>query len=325
MTDVVLSHACHFLPPCRPLAGTSWEEVYGASRLVEHGLRDFAVHTGGVEVLLAQVLDRFFAGSEVDPGSIDHVLFATHSFWAFGETGDRDRYVGQRIARVRNAMYREMTRYGLIEAIPTGIYMHGSGNLGCALIHAQTLVRAGKARRVLVVTFDICDSTESRIVPPGISILSDAGAACLISVADAAPPSTGAAFRVRRTFQLARPELADDALAPDQFRYTFGVVQALKQVGHFFAESSDGPPDLLITNNYSGVTMDLIAKHVVPDGTRRHRENVARFGHAFSSDCLINLSDAVDAGSVHPGRPVALLSTGPTTWNACELVLCERN
>lgn len=177
-----------------------------------------------------------------------------------------------------------------------------------------------------MVNIDKSGKNESRIVPPGISILSDAASCCLLSNSDITPHYSGPIFKVERTYQSARTSLVDLVKPEDRFAYTYEVVQALKEVGAFFKNSKDNrPPNFLISNNYGLTTMALIKKHVVQNDATHFTDNVARFAHAYSSDCLINLTSALEVEQINPGDKIAMLSSGPVTWDACELTFKGSN
>lgn len=86
-------------------------------------------------------------------------------------------------------------------------------------------------------------------------------------------------------------------------------------------ELPSGPADYdwLVTSNYCTTNVDDFADLAGIDRDRVFRGTVARYGHVFAADGLINLAELTGTGRVAPGERVLVLSTGPFSWGAIGL------
>ncbi|HEX3849825.1 MAG TPA: 3-oxoacyl-[acyl-carrier-protein] synthase III C-terminal domain-containing protein, partial [Polyangiaceae bacterium] len=78
----------------------------------------------------------------------------------------------------------------------------------------------------------------------------------------------------------------------------------------------------LITNNYAPATLANFAQALGAAPDRVFTDNVARLGHAFAADNLINLEDLTLSGALELRGRVLVLSTGPLTWGTVSLRRC---
>ncbi|WP_394824905.1 3-oxoacyl-[acyl-carrier-protein] synthase III C-terminal domain-containing protein [Pendulispora albinea] len=68
--------------------------------------------------------------------------------------------------------------------------------------------------------------------------------------------------------------------------------------------------DRLIPHNVNQKCWEIIGQMVGTPAERMYTKNIARIGHAVSSDNVINYLDAIDEGFVNPGDKVAWFVTG---------------
>lgn len=87
----------------------------------------------------------------------------------------------------------------LVNAYPVGVTLSECANFPVALRIGRALLADG-CRHVLLIVVDCISRQDSRIVPPQISVKSDAAASCLLS-------RTGGDFQVEAIAQLTRPDL----------------------------------------------------------------------------------------------------------------------
>jgi 3-oxoacyl-[acyl-carrier-protein] synthase-3 len=193
-----------------------------------------------------------------------------------------------------------MAGLGLPAAACLGLTLNRCTNLLAGIDVATALVAAGRYRRVLVVTADKAVDEPSRLEQ--FALFSDGAAACL--VADAAHGRPGfevlSCASVQDNKQLDwSHEISSDLarLVNDALLRPVGMaagdVAALLHANLFL-------PVLVMKERQAGFT-----------GEQLDTRNVARLGHCFAADPLINLADRVAAGRVTAGAVYLLAVSVP--------------
>ncbi|MEW2065624.1 3-oxoacyl-ACP synthase [Streptomyces sp. NPDC007346] len=193
-----------------------------------------------------------------------------------------------------------MTGLGLTDTAFTGITLNRCTNLLVGLRMAQALVASGQHRTVLVVTTDRIPDEAIRM--EDFALFSDGSAACLVSgrrygedayeILGSAcaqdPPSLGWSHEI--SSDLARV-VNDRILTP--LDLTLQDVDGVLHPNLF-------KPIIVLKEHQAGFT----ARQLFLD-------NIARVGHCFAADPLINLVDRADAGRLRDDGHYLLASSVP--------------
>jgi 3-oxoacyl-[acyl-carrier-protein] synthase III len=204
---------------------------------------------------------------------------------------------------------------GISSAIPVGVFAWECANLHLAMRTSADLIATGRTSSVLVATADRCLPGETRILPPNLTVLSDSAASAILST----EPGPSPCFAIVGAGEHSDPSLWKLDVERELQEFYRGTVDGIKAaVAGALASSrmSIGDVSSVITNNYNLSIMRTFAAQIGFDAKRAWTKNLARFGHAYAADNIINLADMVSAGEVPPGAHVLLVSSGPTTWGA---------
>ncbi|MES2938877.1 MAG: hypothetical protein V4864_14415 [Pseudomonadota bacterium] len=274
------------------------------------GLETYARHDGAVEELAAAVLRDTLRAAGLQGGDIDAFVYASslYSRGAVHDTMAPSRLMG-RIAQ----------QAGLTRAVPHGVSFTQCVNTVSAFELARGLVLAG-ARHVLVLAADRIEG-QSRMVEPGISVISDTAGCLLVS----AERGVGPALRIDNVAHFVDWSLQDVKTEDDFGEYvkrTVGgmsqAIGALKQADGLAA--ADYAQLLTNTINHSVVRIFSRASGLPPD--RVYRGNVNRLAHCDAADVIVNLKDWLDLRRAAAGERVILAANGPFAWGAVSATLC---
>ncbi|HEU5470219.1 MAG TPA: hypothetical protein VFV67_06170 [Actinophytocola sp.] len=250
---------------------------WGTVRRTERSIEELAIETGSATLRAAGL----------DPVSVDAVVLCSTGF-----------PVGTRIHG--SFAQTVLTGIGTDDADYLGVGINRCTNLLAGLQVADALVRAGRHRRVLVVTTDRVTDEAMRMEK--FALFSDGAASCLV-VDDPGPAggfellACAAANRVREldwsneiSVELAR-RVNDQLLKP--FGLTLDQVSGLMHANIF-------TPVVLLKEMQAGCTPAQL-----------YTDNITRVGHCFAADPLINLVDRTAAGHVLAGRHYLLAASVP--------------
>ncbi|MFD6883930.1 3-oxoacyl-[acyl-carrier-protein] synthase III C-terminal domain-containing protein [Rhodococcus sp. NPDC060084] len=209
-----------------------------------------------------------------------------------------------------------LDRLGLASVPFVGVWLGESGNLVGAVRLARGLLRSGM-RTVLIVVTDAVPQRhgEFRAMPNGVTVNGDGAAACLASTA------LGEGYVLEGIGHAATPGAAQAQRLTglrEYFRFMAGVRSALTQFSDVSGIRLDSY-QWLVANNYSATTLDDFADTAMIPRDRVFRGTIARHGHVFTADGLINLADLHDGEAINPGDRVLVLSTGPFSWGVLGL------
>lgn len=250
---------------------------WGDYRRTELSLAELAVGTG-----LATL-----AAGEVDPASVDAMILCSTRFDGGAEVH------GEFVQQISTGL-------GLGNVSYYGLTLHRCANLIAALDLANTLVRAGRHRRMLVITTDRVPQDGSRIEP--FAIFSDGAASCLVTD----EPVAGTCY-----------DLLASASRSTLDRLDYG--------GEISADLAVAVSSSLLADRSMAVTELSALMHlnlVIPLISLKERQagftadqlyldNISRFGHCFAADPLINLVDRVALGHVQTGDRLMLAASVP--------------
>ncbi|MBV7706690.1 3-oxoacyl-[acyl-carrier-protein] synthase III C-terminal domain-containing protein [Nocardia nova] len=243
--------------------------------------------------VVASTLDRI----PVDAAEIDLLVYASSS----PETG----------ALAGGEFLRFCERFGLTRATPIGVTLAECANFGSALRIAHSLVAAGSARNVLVVTSDACPDPHARILRDALSVLSDGAAACLITSAE--PSRIEVLGSNQGTNQLIRVAKMPALAGLTKRGLSRAVADMLDRAGLDRADVRR-----IIANNVNEEAVRFMADSAGLDHDLCYLDNIADYAHVHSADNLINLQTYLEDG-VAPGEIVMTISHGFGTWGVALL------
>jgi 3-oxoacyl-[acyl-carrier-protein] synthase III len=263
------------------------------------GLGTFAESSLTPRELGTRVAARTLSEAGIAPSEIDLVLYAT------------DHLTTEQLYG-RPEMNHLLSDLGLSTASALGIALGGCANFGSAIQVAASLIRTGEARNVLLLIVEKLHGPGSRLMDLGMSVLSDAAVACVIS----ARPG---AYEVLRVGRSSAPAVDQISLERNSREFFAATAQGVKRaVDDALAPFGMGRGDVarLFTNNYVTHIQKAFVQHAGFKLEQCFLDNVVRFAHAFSADTLINLADSERARPMVSGERVLLLGTAPSTWAA---------
>ncbi|MFE5818110.1 3-oxoacyl-ACP synthase [Streptomyces sp. NPDC056479] len=222
----------------------------------------------------------------VEPGEVDALVLCSTTFPS--EVSAH----GELIASVLRGLE--------LGAVPvTGVTLNRCANLLTGLQVAAAMVAAGRHRNVLVITADRVAAESERITD--FALFSDGAAGCLVT-----QRSDGASESY---------EWVADACAQDPAALGRGneISADLTRVANqrLFAETGIGIEaiDGLLHNNIYLPVVTMKEVQAGFDQSQLDTSNIARVGHCFAADPLINLVDRRSAGSVRAGGHYLLASS----------------
>lgn len=236
------------------------------------------------------------SAAAVEPGEVDALVLCSTTFPA-----DIAEH-GELIASVLRGL--ELT------SVPvTGVTLNRCANMLTGLQLAAAMVTGGRSRTVLVITADRVAAESARITD--FALFSDGAASCLVT-----RPTDGAAESY---------EWVADAYAQDPEALGRGneisadLARAANQ--RLFAEAGIGIEaiDGLLHNNIYLPIVTMKEVQAGFDQSQLDTSNIARVGHCFAADPLINLADRRAAGTVRPGG-LYLLASSVSGLRVCVLL-----
>jgi 3-oxoacyl-[acyl-carrier-protein] synthase III len=274
--------------------------------LRELGLKSYRKHASTPVEMAGLALRQTLDSAALDGQTIDALIYATNSFW------DPEFYRKGEISRL-------LSRLGVSQAYPLGLFFSECANLQTALRVAASLIRAGECKRVLVVATDKTAESETRLVPPSISVKSDAAASCLVS---AEVPGD---FEVVFTGQHFNAEAGKIDPHRQVMYYMQSMIEGLSITWEKVRAFTDVKPEdfrQLISNNYNLSVIRTICELLQFEPGQLYTKNIARLAHAIAADNLVNLLDYSKEEKINAGELIMLLGTGPAMWGATVLRKC---
>lgn len=241
----------------------------------------------GLEAMAAESGSATLRSAGVEPPAVDALVLSC------GEVPAPARAHGRFVEAV-------LAGVGLGDVPFYGLSLNRCVSLLAAIDVASSFVASGRYRRVLVVTTDRAVRDEDRVLP--YALLSDGAASCLVTAgadgADryqllacaAAQDASSLDSAAQISSDLAR-QVNDALLAPREMRVS--DIAGLMHANIF-------KPLVVMKERQAGFTLDQL-----------YTDNIARVGHCFAADPLINLVDRAAAGHVLPDRHYLLASSVP--------------
>ncbi|MFD2467720.1 3-oxoacyl-[acyl-carrier-protein] synthase III C-terminal domain-containing protein [Amycolatopsis silviterrae] len=204
--------------------------------------------------------------------------------------------------------------HGLSEAKLYGVTLSKCSNLSAALELGASLLRANDYSEVLIIVGDKCARDRDRFMDSAESILSDGALSFVLS-------KNGGDW-----------ELAHLATSSDLSHLTrdFGVLafvdNSVKNLGRLWraipAELPGEKMEKVFCGNYNMLIQRALMKELGTGPEKFWLDNLARLGHVFSCDVLINLTDYAERTAVAPGAAFACLTVGYFRWGCFVLRKC---
>jgi len=264
---------------------------------------------------------EYFAESDLSMRGLA-ALSATQTLESCGNAADEIDvclYVAESYDRDETVNSLDVNRLlvdlGLKNAAPMHVSVSNCANIASALRLAASLVEAGSARSVLVVSVDKAPRRfGGRRMFQEMSIKSDISVSCVVS------RSAGRGYRL---LYLAQHNCADMACTEttDPASYSvpkFKNVRSTARQG--CASLSMEPSDFArcITNNYSREVTKMFVSLCGFRSDAGWYRNIPRFAHAVAGDVLINLKDMECSGEFQRGDRLFLMADSITLTS----VLC---
>ncbi|MEU9336638.1 hypothetical protein AB0D49_26305 [Streptomyces sp. NPDC048290] len=275
------------------------EQVQVFTRL---GLRDFRKSPLSLPELCRRSVGETMRTSGADPSGIGAVLLAptVNSIHAVGLDYPE-------VARI-------LGDHNLVDAKLYGVTLNKCSNLSAALELGSSLLRANDYPEVLIVVGDKCARDRDRFMDSAESILSDGALSFVLS-------KTGGDYALRH--------LATSGDLSHLTR-TYGVLafvdNSVKHLGRLWrAIPPEFPPEKMekvFSGNYNMLIQRGLMRELGTGRDRFYLDNLARLGHVFSCDVLINLMDYAASAPVPSGATFTCLTVGYFRWGCFVLEKC---
>jgi 3-oxoacyl-[acyl-carrier-protein] synthase-3 len=271
------------------------------------GLEMFSRFGGDPFELAAGSIESTLATGQIQACDVDAVIYATTAYVSMGSPWS--------LLDVGTGVRQLLKRLGLHRAMPIGVSLAQCANLSTAISVAAGLVASGRHRNILVFVADRIPPGVSRIVNPGITVLSDAAASCLVSADRDGWEMIGFAEHL---------DGAEADLDPTEnfFAYLRSTATGIREVCANLYEQLNTPPKSfhrLLINNVNHSVVRLVAEQSGFPISAIHTSNIARYGHCDAADVIINLSDHAMSETSVPSELVLMLTAAPFMRRAIAL------
>lgn len=252
-------------------------------RLSNETAGDMAVKVGGMAL----------AESGLGPSDIDAVVFF-HSMYNIG-------------LAPASLVGRIQLELGIEDAVGFSITGQGCASVNSAVRVSRDMIIAGSARTVLIVGADGLQDSKSRELN-GISIVGDGASALILQRGCATNQLVEIGSFDEGYFHCVYDWNKEDRENFDlvyMIATTRLVHRTLRRAGLSLDQIS-----LLIPHNVNYSSWERVLALLDFDPDRFFGENIALNGHAYGTDIVVNLADALRAKRVRRGEHVMLMSAG---------------
>ena len=304
-----LSHLSYYLPPGIITVDELAERLHLSPEKLNlykevHGLR--VIHTADGETaadLVIKAGGRLLVETGIDPLEVDAVILYHTMYLTSMEPTSLVGHVQHEL--------------GLRHAIGFSIWEQYCASIITAIRVAQSMLRAGSARNVLLLGTDCFFGSLIREID-GITLQGEAGSAVLM---------TGGGERNRI---VALSSYTDGSLykgvhcSPEEyerfnliyFLSTTRIIQrTLKKAGLTLEDIS-----VIIPHNINLSSWARILSILKCDERKLYADNIQRHGHVFGTDLVMNLSDAVASGRLREGEYALLVTAGMGANWGCAVI-----
>ena len=278
-------------------------------KLKEVGLKYYRTTSKPVFEIAALAIRNFFSKNLVRPEEIDAVVFCTNSFWCKDEFSEY-------------SLSDFLLKVGLDYAYPIASSFSYCGNFLTGARTAYNYIQEGEFKNVLLVVADRVADDTTRVVPPAISIGSDAASCCLLT----SQPLFG--LEILGISQSMNARMGKLDPGRDFRDYTQGVAKGVTtNIKNTLLKARVEKESLttVISNNYNRWVTPAMIKIADIPVDKLNLANITRFAHAGASDICINLADHLDVMSGREDEKILLLSTGPVMWGSAIIMRTTNN
>ena len=206
-------------------------------------------------------------------------------------------------------LLRVFDQVGFSRARIIGLSMQGCSGCASALRVASDLIKStGRVETVLVILVGRTTEGASRLGPHQATVFSDGAASCIMSVNFGALEFI--ASETMTDISLVRPTVTPLGVQ----RHLWAGLIGLKEVSEFVLNTAGIQPrevTALFGMNGSAVYLDVIAEATGIPPERVFRDDVAKYGHVYSCDNLISLTNYLDEREAVDGEYYLLCSWSP--------------
>ena len=273
------------------------------SQLKQGGLVNYHSTDKSPFTIAKDAINLFFDKNVIARNDIDAVIFSTNSFWShkeFNESGLSDFLMDLELNK----------------AYPIASSFSFCSNFLTSIRTAYQYVKNKEFNNVLVVVSDRLSDETTRLVPPNISIGSDAASCCLVS------SNSSLKFELKGISQSINVELGKVDPDKEFTKYMQGVADGvITNINNTLSASKVNKDEInmIVPNNYNKWIAPSMAQLADFPLEKVNMENISRFAHAGASDICINLADIVEKNN--DPEKLLLLSSGPMMWATAILQL----
>lgn len=280
------------------------ESLYEILNNEGNGFKNYLFYEESIFEFAESLLKKYFKQNSIDPLEIDLVIFASDSF---ADIPGKMKKLG--------ALLNENN---LLNAYPLSIGLSECSNLHMAISVANAFVNQEVYKNVLVLTLDLTSviSPITRIVMPGIAIMSDAASCCLVSKN---PDSEK--WKILSTTQKTHPLLLQGKLLRKEelslrMKSHLELFDELLQTHDNFSKNDIAK---IISSNFLPSVLSVLLTSCGFKKEQLFFEGIPKYGHCLGSDCLINLADYIKSDRLKDRDKVVLYGEGPSQWGAIML------
>ena len=293
-----ISHLSYYLPSER----VDIDEAATRLNLTEEQLRLYKtirrlkyvrLSTESAEEMAITVGRKALADSGLEPTQIDAVVFF-HSVYNIG-------------LAPRGFVGRLQHELGLNRALGLSVTGQGCATVNSAIRVSRNMILAGSAETVLILGADGLQDSQQRVLD-GITLVGD-GASAIIMRKDCA---TNRLVEIS-SFDEGYFHCVEDWTKEDRDNFDLVYVIATVRLVHRTlrrANLSLSEIALLVPHNVNYSSWDRILALLDFNTERFFGENIALNGHAYGTDIIVNLADAIEAKRIQPGEYAMLMSAG---------------
>ena len=192
--------------------------------LIELGLKQYSESELAISEMVRESVKGTLKEASITTKEIDAVVYGTMSFL------NRDHYNELEISLVLNDL-------GLAHAYPFSVSFSWCANLLSLIRIGTSLVKSGDCNNVLLITADATPEWRTRLVPPKVSVSSDAVASCIITSQEVD------GFEIVQNTQYSNASTAGIDIPNQEIEYFESTSKGLKIVMENLLKKIDKKPD----------------------------------------------------------------------------------
>jgi 3-oxoacyl-[acyl-carrier-protein] synthase III len=245
----------------------------------------------------------------LDVGAVDAIVYASTGYAAGSRCNDPSAAMA--------LLDQVVSRLEMPNVVPYGISFSRCVNTVHAADYAASLVASGRHANVLVLAADSMQEGFSRIVDPGISVVSDVASCMLVSGSARSEVSyLIAASAAHVDWTLSR--ISSQENFPEFFRRTVDGMACVSKKLLDLTGCLASDHAQLITNTVNRSVVRIFSQATGVSVGRIFSENVSKLGHCDGADLIVNLRDySITSAS---SQSVMAIANGPFMWGGLSLL-----